>query len=869
MTDTTTSKDFKENGVELKQAIKDIKKDYDLVYFVPNSNNIANIDTDKCMAVSEYDNLSTVAMKPIDNHLHTEESCRLNVGMVQSSKSWKDYMEKKPKINYVSGMNYKVVQGYFADNTKHFDTAKVLSSGIAKSFKDVTTSTNGYITKPHGNQHQYSVEWTGTFKAAGSGRWSFWTVSDDASYMWIGKNAIKNYVPGNANINNGGLHGMRWKRDDIQLERGKTYPLRIQFGENWGGHNVHVHVHGPDSNGRYRHWSMEQLVTNEFNQQDNTLYYSLVESTPELSRQGLYNCYIADTSNSLNTELSSDKNAFNYKVVWSAFDESSEASKIKPTNYAYYRNGALFVCEKNGKVLKQIGDTIDQDQFNYSLTGTEVVHYLYRYPDLMRGAGGWSNYRNWNNYARKHWIEAGSREKRTFEQRYTRQNLKLDNNGNILARGKALVSVDSKGAIENPQWKAERNVLNRPDFLYPHDPYTWRPTTKWNMQGGVIRRTAWDNQTLLISENGKFKLEISENGNLVIKTSISGCTGKTEGGTKYTTLKDNQRGENYYLYKTDADIKMDKMFVGQVTNNKRVLKPVNVVGNDITMGNNFIKYDDYAPSNTEGGFTVSTHSECQAKCITDNSCDHYYSYVTEDGKMNCKTGSQPGIKQFVPIQPGSGIKSSELYIRDSEMNLPDNDIRKMIPRKNTSNYQSYSTYEVTPALYELGDGNIMQDSYNKPRTLQDKIVNGTKNKVETFDNHGYQSSKEVNDKYGEKPTEKGLSKAIQEHQIAPMKHIENDYNELLEKINVEYNGINSTLNDITNANQTGLRDQLMNDPDTGYLDTDYDTEVLKKKAVDVRIDDINDMIDQTNTVYTLGTVTAMTLLIAGIFISRD
>ena len=54
-----------------------------------------------------------------------------------------------------------------------------------------------------------------------------------------------------------------------------------------------------------------------------------------------------------------------------------------------------------------------------------------------------------------------------------------------------------------------------------------------------------------------------------------------------------------------------------------------------------------------------------------------------------------------------------------------------------------------------------------------------------------------------------------------------------------------------------------------YLENNYDMVPTIKRVEDVRIDDINEMISQTNTAYTLGTITAMTLIIAGIFVMRN
>jgi len=102
-----------------------------------------------------------------------------------------------------------------------------------------------------------------------------------------------------------------------------------------------------------------------------------------------------------------------------------------------------------------------------------------------------------------------------------------------------------------------------------------------------------------------------------------------------------------------------------------------------------------------------------------------------------------------------------------------------------------------------------------------------------------------------------------------LKDISNDYTDLMKQLQSEYEVINANMSSITNKYDTGYLDQLTLDKDSGYLDMDEDNLVRPvKKAIDVRLDDIDDMISQTNATYTLGTITAMTLLIAWIFMLR-
>jgi hypothetical protein len=512
-------------------------------------------------------------------------------------------------------------------------------------------------------------------------------------------------------------------------------------------------------------------------------------------------------SDTTNSNISSTTNNFKYKIIWSAFDEKNESGKVQPGNYAYYRNNQLIVYNSSGTVLKQFGDpNLKTDS-----------------PDV----------------------------------------LKLDNAGNILIRGTRLTRVNAAGALVNSIWITEKYVLDRSDTLT-------------STEGDMIRRTSWDNQQLLISANGKFKLEMTENGNLVIKESLLGCSGSSSDGTKYTTAEENLFGKNnYYLYEANADMKMDKTFLAYAKNNIRDLKRLNVNGPDMKKGGGYTKYANYAPNNTDDAVTVDNIAECKTKCTDDNNCDYYYNYVTSDGKKNCKTGTNNGLTPFIPIQPNSGIKSSQLYIRTTDMNLPNtDDARNDIPKNTTFKYANYAAYKVSPALHELGSTGIMQE-IEATTNRQKNIMNGTNKlgktetfngfkEMEGFNDRGYKTSGELNAKYATQPTPDGLANAIQTQQINPLRQIAGDYNALMANINSEYNTIGTNVSATTN-----LRDDLKNNTRAGYLENNYDMVPPIKRIEDVRIDDINEMISQTNTAYTLGTITAMTLIIAGIFVMRN
>ena len=155
----------------------------------------------------------------------------------------------------------------------------------------------------------------------------------------------------------------------------------------------------------------------------------------------------------------------------------------------------------------------------------------------------------------------------------------------------------------------------------------------------------------------------------------------------------------------------------------------------------------------------------------------------------------------------------------------------------TSPSSNYSTYNVSPALYEATTEPFDTHGYAAPTIPVDNLTDETKQKIKTD---------------------------IANNQIGPMTAIATDYNGVMQNINSNYASIGTNV-----AATIRLRDNLKKDARSGYVDYNYSMEPPIKKTEDVRLDDINDMISQTNTIYTLGTVTAMTLIIAGIFVLRE
>ena len=125
-------------------------------------------------------------------------------------------------------------QGYFADDTTWFNTHS--PSATTHPFTiDIDQELN------NSGQDYYSIQWTGYFAPLTTGTYIFRTFSDDASYFWIGTNAVSSYNVGNSNVNNGSLHGGNYvSGSPVSLTSGLYYPIRAQFGENEGGAEMRV-----------------------------------------------------------------------------------------------------------------------------------------------------------------------------------------------------------------------------------------------------------------------------------------------------------------------------------------------------------------------------------------------------------------------------------------------------------------------------------------------------------------------------------------------------------------------------------------------------------------------------------------------------
>ncbi|MBT4668871.1 MAG: hypothetical protein HOC17_04995, partial [Candidatus Ruthia sp.] len=139
----------------------------------------------------------------------------------------------------LTGVKYA---GYFYDAFGYFGSATVESD---YRFNNLFTKIN-YETPGQNFDETYSVKYYGYFTASSTETYTFYTNSDDSSWLWIGNSGetISDLEDRRSNSNeivdNSGLHGMVEKSGTVSLVSGNTYPILIYFGEKSGGDRIDV-----------------------------------------------------------------------------------------------------------------------------------------------------------------------------------------------------------------------------------------------------------------------------------------------------------------------------------------------------------------------------------------------------------------------------------------------------------------------------------------------------------------------------------------------------------------------------------------------------------------------------------------------------
>jgi hypothetical protein len=136
-------------------------------------------------------------------------------------------VQGRPWVELAVGLYRRTYTGYHNDVPSWFATATQTAAGADSTLAIAATPTTT------------SLQWVGYFVPATTETYTFYTSSDDGSYLWVGANAVSGFTTGNALVNNGGDHGVETASGSIALTAGVRYAIRIQTG-NGGGAGSHA-----------------------------------------------------------------------------------------------------------------------------------------------------------------------------------------------------------------------------------------------------------------------------------------------------------------------------------------------------------------------------------------------------------------------------------------------------------------------------------------------------------------------------------------------------------------------------------------------------------------------------------------------------
>lgn len=137
-------------------------------------------------------------------------------------------VKRQPVSAQLQGRQFST---YFADDMSNLTTPNGTTSTLNR-ISGITLGT--------------TITWMyrGLFRPSSTADYQFRTTSDDASYLWLGSDAVSSDTTlntSNALVNNGGLHGSQTiTSSKVSLTEGEYYPIAIVAGNNTGPGSITV-----------------------------------------------------------------------------------------------------------------------------------------------------------------------------------------------------------------------------------------------------------------------------------------------------------------------------------------------------------------------------------------------------------------------------------------------------------------------------------------------------------------------------------------------------------------------------------------------------------------------------------------------------
>ena len=590
----------------------------------------------------------------------------------------------------------------------------VLVTGQSDNFTSLATAVNTTNLSTQSQNSTLFVEWFGFFMTTHSGQYTFQIASSQTAHLWIGDVALVNYNPTNCSSSNSG------KNTPVNIVSGIYYPVRIKYVCNGiqAPFSVSVSQNGQlVSNGTGLFFTITDVYGVPYEPMQ--IHYALLQNTPESISASLFHVSITDydiTNNQAHNQklrmALANANGQQYSSTTIAtcngnsngsqgatltlnpdgnlsLITGSSATKIQISNaYDQCVGGTSFqstpALTMNNESLNTYYTVNEQnksdttsglkymsysfDQFNYTGNTTDhiysVVHNLQQTPSS-------------NAVINSSSILGNETVTNTFTQPLGQPvivtnlakilnctfTLQLAVGGNlIVSNGNGqiwdLFSNTGYTNIANQVHTMMQNAVQNKDWI---NTYTAKKQAGTDLQYLQVGQSL-SAHSPLISSDGKCKLTIDNNNNLVLMTTTAMNSVRT-----YTLSTDPPNV--YYLFSINGDMKLGKHMLVDTSNQTLQYVPIN--SNILNYMNTYKPVSSQPPNTTNLTYLVQkdnmNKSDCESLCNTTTGCSYYFSYTTNDNVSHCIVNNDDSSPPYLPTPVNSNVKSSSLNIRDKEI----------------------------------------------------------------------------------------------------------------------------------------------------------------------------------------------------------
>lgn len=345
----------------------------------------------------------------------------------------------------------------------------------------------------------------------------------------------------------------------------------------------------------------------------------------------------------------------------------------------------------------------------------------------------------------------------------------------------------------------------------------------------------------------------------------------------------------FSLYKLNSDYRMGKIFQIKGGLNQNFAYPMNQMGDEFINANlsyakDYQVYPGYYPNSSAIDVNYYNKAvnlnelQCKEECNNSTNCGYYFAY-TSNGNNKCIIDTRDSVPVFNRVPPKNTNEpvdegSQSLFMRNYQFDLSYNpqkclslnskEKNQSIPIVNTSNYSN---------TFKYSDYNL--DGSMKIQSPQDMGLCGNKEYIEKvneaenilFKDTTYFKDGKYIENFDTKIPDSKYTDAIEDTSDGIRTNLNNQmlYAEKQQSINDNNDTINKIVYDYEVARQKIRHDEELYSTSTIHKSGKTNGPRILKK----RIMDNNDLYLSSNLLFTLGTVTASTLIVFAIILARD